>query len=90
MCGSAQGSMWSPNGYLYRSDFTRHSIKPSVALELRSTIRKREVSSSNGNDEFKGQSFERQAFDDIFPLSCGTSETCFRTDPCRSNLVDLP
>lgn len=40
MCGSAQGSMWSPNGYLYRSDLTRHSIKPSVALELRSTIEK--------------------------------------------------
>jgi hypothetical protein len=42
-------------------------LKPSVALELRSIIRRREVSSSSGNDEVKGESDERQAFDVIPP-----------------------
>jgi hypothetical protein len=37
-----------------------------VALELRSSIGRREVSGT-GNDEVKGESDERQAFDDSAP-----------------------
>jgi len=46
--------MWSPNGYIYRSEFTRHSIKPNVALGMRSTIRRMEVSGS-GSDDVEGE-----------------------------------
>jgi hypothetical protein len=52
-----------------------------VALELRSTIRRRELSGSSGNDEVKGESDERQAFDDISPSAAVLKERASESTP---------